>query len=147
MASLPRYHCLHNTAGWHDIYSPAFLFQKEMQIIMEKFPCGEADLFSSRIIARPMHLQELDSYCLHFSRLYASFRGNAEADLFTVKDHFSTFLSSILVYCFSASFRKAFFFCQQMPHFAKTFEISPLILKFRVSWVSALKTLSYLCRK
>lgn len=101
---------------------------------MEKFLYGEADLFSSQIIARPTHLQELDSYYLHFSRLCASFRGNAEADLFTVKNHLQHF--SLL--CFGTLFQSFFqksIFSQQMPHFAKTFEISPLILKLCISWV------------
>lgn len=63
------------------------------------------------------------------------------------KNCFSTFLSSTLVHCFSASMRTAFFH-EQMPHSAKTFEIFPFGTKvLPSSWVNALKILLYLCGK
>lgn len=45
VANPPRYHCLQNPVGWPEIYSPAFLFQKEMQVVMKKFLYGRDRTF------------------------------------------------------------------------------------------------------
>lgn len=105
----------------------------------EKFSYKNANIFSLRISARPMHLQELDSYYMHFSvcvyiyifvfRLCVSFRGNTEADLVTMKEPLQHFSVVHFDTCFSVSMRRAFFF-EQMPPSAKTFEIFPLVLRF-----------------